>query len=380
MESVDAATLRPAADKILDIRNKKYPPTMKCAGSIFKNFLLAELPGRVASEIPAKAIIEGKVPSAWFLEQVGAKGMRIGDIRVADYHANLIYNAGAGTAQDLVAIIAELKQRVERQWGIPLEEEVQYVGQFRESLARLTPRLLILTTAAASLIFAAAPPSGESLLKRAIEKSGGAQAYAKAKSVSMTGKVEIEGRNISGTVTLLEEGKKSYTAMEFAGIGKVEEGYDGETAWEDSALQGPRLLEGDEKAAAKRASILWAIAAWREVFADAKTIGPADVEGKPAWQVEMIAKEGKPETWFFDRDSGLLVKTSGVLSTAMGDLTTEVVNSDFRAVDGILGPLRHDAESHEPDHPHTLRKNRFQRRYPGGPLRSPQLSENLEKK
>ena len=120
--------LRETADKILAIRNKKYPPTMKCAGSIFKNFLLAELPARVANEIPANVIIEGKVPSAWFLEQAGAKGMRRGDIHVADYHANLIYNAGSGTARDLVAIISELKQRVERRWGIPLEEEVQYVG------------------------------------------------------------------------------------------------------------------------------------------------------------------------------------------------------------------------------------------------------------
>jgi UDP-N-acetylmuramate dehydrogenase len=134
MEPGDPAILRSAADKILDIRNKKYPPTMKCAGSIFKNFLLAELPARVANQLPEKVTIEGKVPSAWFLEQVGAKGMRIGDIQVADYHANLIYNSGAGTAVDLVAVIAELKQRVDRQWGIALEEEVQYVGEFKESL------------------------------------------------------------------------------------------------------------------------------------------------------------------------------------------------------------------------------------------------------
>jgi UDP-N-acetylmuramate dehydrogenase len=128
MERGDTAALRETADKILGIRNKKYPPTMKCAGSIFKNFLLADLPARVVNEIPANVIIEGKVPSAWFLEQVGAKGMRAGDIHVADYHANLIYNAGQGTALDLVGIIAELKQRVEKRWGIPLEEEVQYVG------------------------------------------------------------------------------------------------------------------------------------------------------------------------------------------------------------------------------------------------------------
>jgi len=128
MEPGDAPALREKADSIRTIRDKKYPPTMKCAGSIFKNFLLAKLPPRVAAEIPLRVIIEGKVPSAWFLEQVEAKGMRAGDIRVADYHANLIYNEGHGTARDLVGIIDELKQRVERRWGIPLQEEVQYVG------------------------------------------------------------------------------------------------------------------------------------------------------------------------------------------------------------------------------------------------------------
>jgi len=128
MEPGDAAVLRAAADRILSVRNQKYPPTMKCAGSIFKNFLLAELPPRVASLVPANIVIEGKVPSAWFLEQVGAKGMNRGDIHVAAYHANLIYNGGRGTSKDLTAVITELKDRVARRWGIPLEEEVQYVG------------------------------------------------------------------------------------------------------------------------------------------------------------------------------------------------------------------------------------------------------------
>ncbi len=123
-----AAELRAEADRILKIRNRKYPPTMKCAGSIFKNFLFSDLPAGVAAQVPPNVVIEGKVPSAWFLEQVGAKGMRAGDIQVADYHANLIYNSGQGTARELSGIIAELKRRVGHRWGIPLEEEVQYVG------------------------------------------------------------------------------------------------------------------------------------------------------------------------------------------------------------------------------------------------------------
>jgi UDP-N-acetylmuramate dehydrogenase len=128
MQTAPAEELRRTADDILGIRNQKYPPTMKCAGSIFKNLILKNLDDPVRRVVPDKVVREGKVPSAWFLEQVGAKGMRNGDIRVADYHANLIYNAGCGTALQLCQVIGELKSRVQREFGLELEEEVQYVG------------------------------------------------------------------------------------------------------------------------------------------------------------------------------------------------------------------------------------------------------------
>lgn len=128
MEAADAAALRKTADDIVKVRNEKFPPTMKCAGSIFKNFLLADLPSTVAAAVPTAVIREGKVPAAYFLEQVGAKGLSHGGIRVADYHANLIYNAGPGTARELCEVIRDLKQRVRDRFGMEVEEEVQYVG------------------------------------------------------------------------------------------------------------------------------------------------------------------------------------------------------------------------------------------------------------
>ena len=128
LDAGDARALRETADSILKVRNEKFPVTMKCAGSIFKNLLFKELPADAAAQVPDAAVREGKVPAAWFLEQVGAKGMVRGDIHVAAYHANLIYNAGAGTAADLCALIRELKARVFERFGFELEEEVQYVG------------------------------------------------------------------------------------------------------------------------------------------------------------------------------------------------------------------------------------------------------------
>src|SRR5580692_6202708 len=192
---------------------------------------------------------------------------------------------------------------------------------------------------AASVSMAADMPSGESLLQRYIDKSGGAEAYAKAKNMAMSGTVEMPAQNISGTVSIFEEGEKSYTAMDFAGIGKIEGGFDGETAWENSALQGPRVLEGDEKVDAKRAATLSLITAWHDVYKEARTVGPEDIDGKPAWKVEMTPKEGKPETFYFDRDSGLLVRISAVHSTPLGNIAAESTMSDFRPVDGILTPF-----------------------------------------
>ena len=128
LDPADATVLRETADSILKVRNEKFPVTMKCAGSIFKNLLVKNLPAEVAAQVPPSAIREGKIPAAWFLEQVGAKGMVRGDIHVATYHANLIYNAGAGNAVDLCGLIAELKSRITARFGIELEEEVQYVG------------------------------------------------------------------------------------------------------------------------------------------------------------------------------------------------------------------------------------------------------------
>ena len=130
LEPGDRRTLEDDARQIRDVRDAKYPPAMRCAGSIFKNLYLRDLPAEAAGAVPERAVREGKVASAFFLEQVGAKGMRRGGIQIADYHANLIYNDGGGSARDLWILIQELKRRVRERFGFEVEEEVQYVGEF----------------------------------------------------------------------------------------------------------------------------------------------------------------------------------------------------------------------------------------------------------
>jgi hypothetical protein len=197
---------------------------------------------------------------------------------------------------------------------------------------------LVIFLAMASAALAADPPSGESLMQRFIERSGSAASFANAKNVSMTGTVEIEGRNIGGSVTVVEAGEKSYTAMDLPGVGKLEEGFDGTNAWQMSALEGPRLLDGDEKRAIQTASSLALMTSWKTIYKSAQTVGEETIDGHPAWKVAMTPNQGKPETFFFDKDSGLLLRISMTLSTPLGEIPTQVTMSDYRAVNGIQTP------------------------------------------
>jgi hypothetical protein len=182
-------------------------------------------------------------------------------------------------------------------------------------------------------------PAGEDLIQRFIDSSGGTEAYARTKNVEMTGTVELAGRNLGGKVSIVEAGEKTRTTMELAGIGRIEQGFDGETAWENSALQGPRVLEGEEKNAMKHASTFALMTSWRDEYKSVKTVGEEDVEGKAAWKVEMTPKEGKPEIFYFDKSSGLLIRISATVSTPLGEIPTDVIISDYRKQEGMQTPF-----------------------------------------
>jgi hypothetical protein len=184
-----------------------------------------------------------------------------------------------------------------------------------------------------------ADPTGEQLLQLSLDRSGGAAAFAKLRSVVMTGTVEMAGHNISGPVSVYQQGGKSYTVIDLPGIGKVEEGFDGAVAWESNSLQGPRIKEGEERASVARASRISVLDSWRDLYTSAKTLGSEEVNGKPAWKVEMTPKEGKPETFFFDKQSALLVRSKETVTTPLGEIPVEADYSDYRTVDGIKTPF-----------------------------------------
>ncbi len=85
-------------------RRSSQPLGQKSAGCIFKN-----PPGASAGRM---------------IDELGLKGFSVGDARVSNRHANFFVNEGHASAKDMLALIAGVRERVEKAYGMTLENEV----------------------------------------------------------------------------------------------------------------------------------------------------------------------------------------------------------------------------------------------------------------
>jgi UDP-N-acetylmuramate dehydrogenase len=114
-------------------------PDSCSAGSFFKNPVLSneqheELSRRAAErglQVPSYPALEAqhKISAAWLVEHSGfTKGYGNGSVGISSKHALAIVNRGGAAAADIIALKAQIQQRVEEIWGIRLQPEPVFVG------------------------------------------------------------------------------------------------------------------------------------------------------------------------------------------------------------------------------------------------------------
>ena len=67
--------------------------------------------------------------AAQMIEELGLKGHRVGGARVSPMHANFIENFDKASAADVLALVAELREKVRGRFGVALELEMKIVGE-----------------------------------------------------------------------------------------------------------------------------------------------------------------------------------------------------------------------------------------------------------
>ena len=181
--------------------------------------------------------------------------------------------------------------------------------------------------------------TGDAVLDNYVEKSGGGAAFAKIHNMRMKGTMAMPAMGIKGALMIYgAEPAKSSVTTEIGGIGKIMEGSDGVNAWSFSAMQGPQLKKGDELAESMRGAFFHKENEWRSIYKSAELSGVEDVDGKPAYKVVLTPKAGKPETQYYDKESGLLVRHQSVRKSPFGEIPVDVTVSAYRPECGVKLP------------------------------------------
>lgn len=207
----------------------------------------------------------------------------------------------------------------------------------------MTRRLALIAFLGGFTAFAAdeALPKAETILDRYIEVTGGKAAYQKRKTEVSRGTMEFPSQGLKGTmIRYSADPDKSYSSLDIDGVGKIEMGSANGIAWEKSALLGPRLKTGEEKAQFLRESTFNAQINWRKMFSKAETTGVETVDGEECYKVVLTPDSGKPETTYYQKKSGLAVKTTMIAVNQMGDVPMEVLISDYKDFGGVLTPTK----------------------------------------
>ena len=194
-------------------------------------------------------------------------------------------------------------------------------------------------------------PKAEKIIERSIEAQGGREAFDKLTSRVSKGTIEIMvgepgptgpavvggPQTSKGSITRYEAApNKRYVVLEFGPGDKIEQGSDGETQWDLRPVGAARILEGEEKANSERQSVFNPLLHWRELYQKVECTGKEDVGDHSCYKVEMTPATGAAITTYFDRKTGLPVKTATVRKGEKGEFQIQTTLEDVKPVDGVM--------------------------------------------
>lgn len=208
----------------------------------------------------------------------------------------------------------------------------------RTSLLRLTAVLMPLIaagTVANAQVNTALPPAATLTAKYATAVGG--KAYLAAKSVVTKGGMSMPAAGINASFELTQLSPNQMAMVtEIAGMGKIEAGFDGTTAWSVDPMQGARVLSGKELDQIKDEADRRGSVRAPEMFSAVETVADTTMNSERCYLVKLTWKSGRESFDCYSPTTGLLVASRSVQQTAMGDMPVVTLFSDYKKFGDVL--------------------------------------------
>lgn len=105
-----SAQIREEMEALAQKRREKQPLNLPSAGSAFKR--------------PKDGY------AAEMIDKAGLRGFSVGGAAVSEKHAGFVVNTGGATARDVQTLLAKVQEKVFEKYGVMLEPEIRFLGDF----------------------------------------------------------------------------------------------------------------------------------------------------------------------------------------------------------------------------------------------------------
>ncbi len=183
--------------------------------------------------------------------------------------------------------------------------------------------------------------TGEEILQKYIDATGGAAARQKLKSSIMKGQMELGAQGMRGSLEIYAKApNKRLTITKIDGMGEMLQGFDGKIAWAKDPQGNVREITGPQLAVVQRESTFNSDLRWKELYEKLEIAGKGKIDGKDAWILKLTPKAGAPIVRYYDAETFLLLRSDMTVNGPQGEFTLKTTVTDYREVDGIKVPFQ----------------------------------------
>ncbi len=188
----------------------------------------------------------------------------------------------------------------------------------------------------------AGTPPVDQILDKYIQALGGADALAKLTSFTAKGSSHLFGEVKNDAAEISAKAPNLLVTVVHQTEGDVARTYDGREAWVMLPLTvvGQYPLNASMLDGAKLDAQMAFPGGLKQFFTNWRVTYPSVVNGKPVYIVQGSLPSGLLATFYFDKQTGLLLRMVRYAGSSMGRVPTQVDYSDYRPVAGVMMPYK----------------------------------------
>jgi photosynthetic reaction center cytochrome c subunit len=181
-------------------------------------------------------------------------------------------------------------------------------------------------------------PSVDEIIERYTQALGGEAAIRKVETRIDTGALDVPSRNSHSAVEIYRKRPDKILAILHGPHGDSSQGYNGTIAWQQRGGEAQEL-SGDDLMRAKDSAALNPGLNLKKNYAHLEVKDIARIDGRDARRIIASRAGGSPDQYYFDAQSGLLLRISTLIESPLGAIPQDTDYEDYREVSGVRVPF-----------------------------------------